>query len=657
MISAGAADHFSQVLTHPRLKKWPESQVRGLPRPLQTKVAQRYAQQYSRTLAKSTAPEHQKQNHAYKAANLFLRKRLTPLYKQLKTIATPYSELLNAECITRISNQSVKDCLQKVTDLAQKDTGNYSQMLCIAYGALAHICQGRGIRAPFDTIEHMQNEHFEIAIKKMLCEKWWQRKLKRYRAHAIEAVEIAAGNVSKQAAPYCSRFALGEFIQQQKKNQRYIDSMQLEDENGEIIDLKAAIDASVANPANRRAELMLRVRSIEEHAIDIGFTGFFYTLTAPAKYHVNSNKWDGATPKDTQKYFTDVWARTRAQLNRLNIEYFGIRVVEPHADSTPHWHMMLFVSPENARRFNQVIRWHFCQQDIEELLKRRERQASKKRFKAYKKARSAWGLAKSKKQKASKPQPLHGIFAPRYMAVKLDMDGENGRSAAAYIAKYISKNIDGFALGDDKDHETGKALLDSVSPVTAWSRLWNIPQFHFQGSPSVTVYRELRRQREEIQTPEIEHIRAAADSGDFKTFIDLMGGMCAGKNQTLKTKWQDKDQPNKYREIIKTIKGVFVSADPKIDLLTRTKTWLLKQKQAEGAQGGKAALSWTCGNNCTQGEKQGATLHQQVKNLGFSPPRIDGLVKNLLRGLPITHDGREKYRLINNVLTLQRGRL
>ncbi|MEL5233833.1 replication endonuclease, partial [Serratia ureilytica] len=68
--------------------------------------------------------------------------------------------------------------------------------------------------------------------------------------------------------------------------------------------------------------------------------GEFYTITAPSKYHaVHSaggfvSHWNGASPRETQKYLCGVWAKARAAIARAGIHVFGFRVVEPHHDGT-----------------------------------------------------------------------------------------------------------------------------------------------------------------------------------------------------------------------------------------------------------------------------------------------------------------------------------
>lgn len=220
-------------------------------------------------------------------------------------------------------------------------------------------------------------------------------------------------------------------------------------------DLTLQIDKSNANPAIRRCELMVRMRGFEDLADEHGYIGAFITLTAPSKYHSCHSKggfvknWIGNNPRDTQKYLCGVWAKIRAKLSRDDIRYFGFRVVEPHHDGTPHWHILVFILPEHRGAVERIMRAYALEVDGDEP------GARENRFKF------------------------------------IDIEKENG-SATGYIAKYISKNIDGYALNGEVDDETGQDLKTMSKAVTAWASRWRIRQFQQIGGAPVTVYRELR---------------------------------------------------------------------------------------------------------------------------------------------------------------------
>jgi hypothetical protein len=116
------------------------------------------------------------------------------------------------------------------------------------------------------------------------------------------------------------------------------------------------------------------------------------------------------------------------------------------------------------------------------------------------------------------------------------------------VAKYISKNVDGYGIEAD---ESGLEAPKVAERVKAWSTAWGIRQFQFFGGPLVSIWRELRLLRDEVENPEIEAARQAADQGEWAAFIEVMGGVnCSSKDRpiTLAKVWSDR--PNSYDEPI-----------------------------------------------------------------------------------------------------------
>lgn len=113
----------------------------------------------------------------------------------------------------------------------------------------------------------------------------------------------------------------------------------------------------------------------------------------------------------------------------------------------------------------------------------------------------------------------------RAQAQRFECKHLNKGGAAGYIAKYIAKNIDGYALEGEIDHETGRSLSETAAAVTTW----RIPQFKSIGVPTMGAYRELRRLPRGVSIASefdelVEAARAAADGGDFAAYISAQGG-------------------------------------------------------------------------------------------------------------------------------------
>lgn len=419
-------------------------------------------------------------------------------------------------------------------------------------------------------------EEVTPAIMRMQTEKWWKGRLRRVAASWREHLQIALANVSKKHTPYASSMTVSEWREQKRRTREFLKGMELEDAEGNRISLIDKFDGSVANPAIRRCELMNRIRGFEDICNEMGFVGEFYTITAPSRYHATiktghrNRKWNGASPADTQRYLCNVWQKIRAKLHRDDIRIFGIRVAEPHHDATPHWHMLMFMRPEEVEQVRKVIRDYAYQEDSSELTTDKARKA-------------------------------------RFHAEAIDPDKG---SATGYIAKYISKNIDGYALDNELDDESGKEVKETAPAVSAWAARWHIRQFQFVGGAPVTVYRELRKMAdsETAHGLSVEFAAAhdAADAGDWAGYVNAQGGPFVRRDELAVRAWyQTSEYVNEYGEETVRIKGVYATeVGDDTPILTRLTEWKIVPKRAVdlGFEFKDAsASSRSSVNNCTGG--------------------------------------------------------
>jgi hypothetical protein len=330
--------------------------------------------------------------------------------------------------------------------------------------------------------------------------------------------------VNKRRSAYLSDWAFTRWKSAQVRNRGTLQNMIAVADDGTELDLIQCMDASVSNPVNRRNELMTRMRGYEELADERGLVGALFTLTAPSKYHAmhakggKNTKYKNFSPSDTQRYLCRVWSRIRTGWSRAGIGVFGFRVCEPHHDGTPHFHVLLFFLPGEVDEAKEIFASYALEEDGDE----------------------------------------DGAKKHRWSCVEID---KNRGSATGYIAKYISKNIDGFGFGNGEvDEEAEIDAYEGSLRARAWASLWGIRQFQQIGATPVTVYRELRRVQESAASfdpDEVVRARQAADAGDWKQFVNAMGGPLAKrKEQLLKPVYKNKDKQGKYGEAIKRILGV-----------------------------------------------------------------------------------------------------
>lgn len=524
-----------------------------------------------------------------------------------------------------------------------------------------------------DEVDKFEGAAASLLVR-LLDESWWLRKINRAWAIYCELIAILTGQVRKGVSPYASAHAVREFTQRKAAQQAWMAGMSaVNEELGQEIDLADAIMASVANPAIRRHELMVRMRGFEDMAQDQGKLGLFLTLTAPSSYHAwrqgskdtnktyQNDKFNGSTPTDTNRLLCKQWARFRAALAREGIMAFGFRVVEPHHDGTPHWHCLLFINPEHQRDFLTLLAYHFTAAERAELkMPNGDQLDVLAELKIRNKSpRIKWLL------NVEDPAVVKAIN-PR---VNWKLIDESEGSATGYIAKYIAKNIDGHKVG--MDYEAEAPVDHTTIAVAAWASCWRIRQFQQIGGPAVSVWRELRRLGDEVIEWDciLEAARTAADNNRWGDFIDAMGGIdLPRKEHLIRLSKRLDEAANKYGEDVLRLMGVITDIG-QTTAVTRTEGWQIVRKgvtgsglgeQREPAVGERSELQSGGGsrpprssvNNCTKGSKsgvKGSTLAKELSRMGLDVSNED----LLLQGCIINADG-QYVRLVGDRLIVTR---
>lgn len=555
-------------------------------------------------------------------------------YSLPETAASELPFIKQLERLPTLDRQDVRDLAYKVgTFMAQSladfttavtlpDDADEEAITLVAYRYLSELAALTGTTPPYRA--EYQTGRGTLPLRKaqsgllrIMAPEWWRGRLKKMRDLQREHMAIAVGQVQKTASPYVSRGTLGEWVEQKKRNREFFKRFDLINDEGDRIALEDMVNRSNANPAVRRCELMVRMRGFEDIAHETGCVGEFYTLTAPSKYHAVYSKggfvsqWNGASPKDTQRYLCKVWSKIRAALSRENIHVFGFRVVEPHHDGTPHWHMLLFMLPEHRERVQEIMRYYAYQEESAEL---KTPEARRARFHAE------------------------------------SIDPAKG-SATGYIAKYISKNIDGYALDGEKDDETGESLRDMSKAVSAWASRWSIRQFQQIGGAPVTVWRELRRLRDkQLSDPKMDAVLAAADVGCWASYTQAQGGpLVSREDLVIRLCYEITEQGNEYAEDVQRIQGIYSPQIRGSEIPTRLVKWEKVAKaeaSAEAGFSGGSAAPWSSVNNCTGPQRR--RLELELKSRGFDGS--DEEITLLLRGANLDSGAKMK-------LFYQNGRL
>lgn len=228
------------------------------------------------------------------------------------------------------------------------------------------------------------------------------------------------------------------------------------------------------------AELFTIATGIQKHAEAMGLVATFVTLTAPAQMHPNPkkgrNQWDGTSPRQAQAWIARRWHQVLARLKKAKIEITGLRVVEPHKDGCPHWHLMIWSHAEDVARIEEIIQ----------------------------KAAPSWSEEAGAKF--------------------VRIDASKGK-ATTYLFKYLTKSIG--SLGE---------LVGANAAIDAWRACWGIRAFQFFGIPSLKDWRNFRKLKTAPSDPLLAGAWYACKRGDAQAWIGLSGGLCVSqKDRPIKT--------------------------------------------------------------------------------------------------------------------------
>lgn len=389
---------------------------------------------------------------------------------------------------------------------------------------------------------------FEQELARLKDATFWRRVLRRVFARTIEACSIELGLVNKDRDPCVSKQSIIMCHQRDLRNDKVLGETFLENEFGQQMSIKDLAAKGQANKNLRLAEMMTRISGMDAVASELGHQALFITVTCPSrmhkfaqgKYNVRPNKKaDGTLPDDAHKYLCDQFEKLNAALGRSGVERYGFRVVEPHHDGAPHWHLLIFYNPVGVVKRRAIVdhKWVVLpDMTVREYLQ--------DRFLHY---------------FLHNDSPTERGAAERRVLFE-DIDRSKG-SAAAYIAKYISKNTNGFGLEYDL---LGQPIVTATQQATAWARTWKIRQFQQVGGVPVGPWRELRRVNPQTVAgvPIPVELQAALDgvnigqqdgarwADGYKAYVMAQGGACVSrKDLKIKVLKQDTGELGRYGEV------------------------------------------------------------------------------------------------------------
>lgn len=473
------------------------------------------------------------------------------------------------------SEQAAAECSEAITAPIGICSSMDQALLAVQY-----VCEQWDVDVP----ESTSGEQGEI-VRKALDVMWWRRQLRKQVMRRVEHAAIKAGVVGKGGQAYISDESVIRQAKRNRANRKAMEKQLMRNENGDEFTLAELCDKGTGSKSNRLDELMTRVNGFDEVAQLLNHAARFLTITCPSKFHSvggTNPKYSGASPRDGQRYMCDMYARIRAQLDREDIRPYGFRIAEPHTDGCPHWHLLMFVERKHVARMVEVFRAHAMAEDGDEA------------------------------------------GAEEYRFKDVAIEHGNGGSAAAYIIKYISKNIAGVGVGDHLAFENGetievkpevieKMVITPAMRVTSWSQVWGIRQFQQVAGVPVGIWREFRRIKEETIGGAPEIVRKAWDAAqavksenedeakraDFGAFMMALGGPTTGRDTLIKLSKDKVSIEGRYASY-EAEKPIGVYAVEEREVIYKSVRYVWERIGIKEPLGLAVGVPRTRVNNCTQ---------------------------------------------------------
>lgn len=415
---------------------------------------------------------------------------------------------------------------------------------------------------------------------------FWRRALTMRVSRAREHFFLRLGLIGRQNEKYSSSLSVDAREQQlyaQEKWMRETVLVPATTDNGDndVARVRPEISLSdvVKRPEHKFAKLYTFVKGMESLGQQQKLASAMVTVTLDPGWHPNplhgKKKWNGKSPREAHNFFCKGWQAIMRDLDRDGIKLSGLRVVEPHRDACPHYHIWLLYRSENETKILLAIMRYFPNRlkvrtpGAGELSKRDEIYESRVDLAAG--APRLWLGTKDKFQ-VEFSRIVH----------RLDANGERRPcSSASYVMKYLMKTLPAniskrSTKPKDGANNSNSSHEAEISRIDAFRSVWGINQGQLFGvAKCLTIWDELRRIHHPPEHPLLKDLwkkarggdaegrveKFSEQKGDARAFLEALGGLDAARNgkqngKRLVVGRLVEEALNRYGDVIKRTIGI-----------------------------------------------------------------------------------------------------
>lgn len=181
---------------------------------------------------------------------------------------------------------------------------------------------------------------------------FWKRNLTITTRRNRELIAFRLGLIGKKETLFCTNATVRE-LKQSVLSQEYFNR------NIVIANKLTAEYVHINNATSQQSQLysetLCYLNELNKYAIRHNLSAALISITAPADRHMKKQKGKLYSPIDVNKEIQSQWKKYSDKTYQWLDDNFYFRVVEPHKDGTPHWHVMLFFPKKKLAHHKKIL--------------------------------------------------------------------------------------------------------------------------------------------------------------------------------------------------------------------------------------------------------------------------------------------------------------
>ncbi|WP_167761360.1 replication endonuclease [Duganella callida] len=189
--------------------------------------------------------------------------------------------------------------------------------------------------------------------------RWYRRSLLRDARQRLDYAHHEQRLIGAEKSRIVSSPVLASRRYQRAKQMAYLENTEVFVVGADGEELAITCADIYKTPRKIFGKHYVRMKGLEKFSLEQSLIGYFLTLTLPPEWHPNpkngNNSWEGASPGDGHRELQRKWRNWQVVFGKTMF----VRVEEQHEDGTPHWHILVWIKPEDEALLLKKFAQHF----------------------------------------------------------------------------------------------------------------------------------------------------------------------------------------------------------------------------------------------------------------------------------------------------------